>query len=485
MTAIDDFSAIFAKTPGRIKPGLERMQAALSQLGNPERNGRNVLVAGTNGKGTTSSFLWYLCQLSRSFENQGHKKPKTASLFSSPHLVQFKERFLYSGGKISHKDLKQQLSWLQEQLEERYEPLSFFEVATLLGMSLFDRLEVHERIWEVGLGGRWDCTNTVEPDLALIVSIGLDHQEFLGDTLEQVLSEKLGVARKDKPLLLGNCPNLRRPELLALCMNKASTVLRFGHDFGYTGDPQHSSRCFLRLPGHEPQEFELPETIQTKPRYLQDNFILALAAFKLWRGAAAPSPSALITCIRWPELWCLPGFFGRGQQVDIGGQQVLWDVCHNVAGARAFGQSLMSTNKSSKNKGSMKPPALVSILADKDIDGILTELAKALDIRAFYRIDHPRSPKSFTGKNGLEGISTFDSFAQAWNSRQSWLPAPADPQHQSAGHDAAPIVICGSVMAIGVAMAHLADESVEINSLWHFDRYIGTSATKPSSPSPI
>lgn len=448
--ADDDFSEIFAKTPGRIKPGLSRMRTALAALGHPERGGRNVLVAGTNGKGTTSSFLWSLQRLSS----------PAVSLFSSPHLVQFRERFLFSASRITNTDLKDQLAELKAALGADYEPLSFFEVATLLAMSLFHSRGAKQRIWEVGLGGRWDCTNTVEPDLSVIVSIGLDHQEFLGDSLSQVLGEKLGIARRDKPLLLGNCPNLLSEPLLAQCRAAADTVLVFGQDYGIEKGlegGQEGQRGFLALPGQPRQSFQLPAELLAKPAFMIDNFILALAAHALWSPA---EPAAeLISKLDWQQVWALPGFFGRSQRVNIEGQPVLWDVCHNVAGAKAFAASLKGAGP--------RPAGLVSILADKDIAGIIAALSSAIDIKAFYRIDHPRSPKTLASadENLPNNVLAFDSFAAAWNSRQSWLePAGAQPT---------PLVICGSVMAIGAAMAHLADVSVELDNLWHFDRFIG------------
>lgn len=459
MTTTDDFSEIFAKTPGRIKPGLERMNAALAQLGAPHREGKNLLVAGTNGKGTTSSFLWYLCSLSSN----------TVSLFSSPHLVQFRERYLFSGAKISHRQLKEQLTQLQAELGPAYEPLSFFEVATLLGFRLFAELGATERIWEVGLGGRWDCTNTVEPDVSVVVSIGLDHQEFLGDTLEQVLREKLGVARPGKPLLLGSCPNLASEPLRRLCAEATDQLLCFGEHFGRRKEGRGKEgrtgkEGFLALPGRPRQTFPLPEPLLAKPDYLIDNFILALAAFQQWRGPSAATAEDLIAAINWEHLWALPGFFGRSQQLSIGSRPVLWDVCHNAAGARAFAAGIAKLFPATGGKP--RPTGLVSILADKDIKAILAELEPVIDVKAFYRIDHPRSPQKQAIENLPLGISVFDSFAEAWNSVESWWPS-SGPES-----GAAPLVICGSVMAIGAAMAHLAEDSVEIKNLWHFDRFI-------------
>lgn len=460
---VDDFSEIFAKTPGRIKPGLSRMTAALRQLGHPEREGRNILVAGTNGKGTTSSFLWQLCrQTLTNDDSSSHGDSPAVSLFSSPHLVQFRERYLFSRSRISHQQLKDQLAILKDKLGAAYEPLSFFEVATLLGFSLFSQLKAKERIWEVGLGGRWDCTNTVAPDLAVIVSIDLDHQEFLGDTIEQVLKEKLGVARPDKPLLLGNCPNLQSAPLIALCREASAQLLQFGQHYGYSSSQQRREG-FLHLPGQARSTFPVPAELQGKPDYLIDNFILAVAAYAVWRGQQAKSPAQLVGGINWPALWAMPGFFGRSQQLTVQGQPLLWDVCHNVAGARAFAASV------AKRYPSRKPAGLISILADKDIPAIIAELERAIDIRGFYHIDHPRSPRS--AENLPEAISTFDSFAEAWNSRQSWL-APHQTREGIEGEADQPLVICGSVLAIGVAMAQLADVSVEISRLWHFDRFI-------------
>ena len=179
-------------TSGAYKPGLERMRAFEDALGNPSRRFRSVHVAGTNGKGSVANMLASACT------SCGLK----TGLFTSPHLVDFRERMCVNGELIPKEYvftfLTQWMNWITAH------GLSFFEITTGLCFSWFAAQEVDVAIIETGLGGRLDSTNILEqPELTIVTSIGLDHCALLGHTLPEIAAEKAGIFKEGVPALVG------------------------------------------------------------------------------------------------------------------------------------------------------------------------------------------------------------------------------------------------------------------------------------------
>jgi folylpolyglutamate synthase/dihydrofolate synthase len=149
-------------------------------------------VAGTNGKGTTSGMIWRLLSAA------GFK----VGLFTSPHLSEFRERITVSGHDVTNTLLVESITRIRKQLKpELWADLTFFEINTLLAFMVFEQLETEINVLEVGLGGRLDCVNVYDPDVAVITSIGLDHMEFLGDSLTLIAREKAGIMREGRPVI--------------------------------------------------------------------------------------------------------------------------------------------------------------------------------------------------------------------------------------------------------------------------------------------
>lgn len=173
------------------KPGLERIRELLARLDHPERAYRCVLVGGTNGKGSTTLALAEILRAA------GYRVGR----YISPHVVRFHERMEVNGGEISEGELEALLSELRPLAEEI--GASFFETATAAALLHFKRAGVEWAVLEVGLGGRFDATNAVEPELSIVTNIGLDHTEILGPTLGQIALEKAGIFRPGKLALSG------------------------------------------------------------------------------------------------------------------------------------------------------------------------------------------------------------------------------------------------------------------------------------------
>ena len=171
------------------KPGFERMRALLDALGEPQRASRAVHVAGTNGKGSTASLAASVAQAAG----------LRVGLHTSPHLVSLRERMRVDGEPASEAWLDAAVARLADALDEGGP--SFFEATVALSLAYFAERGVDLAVVEVGLGGRLDATNVVEPVVSVVTHVGLDHTELLGETVELIAVEKAGIARPGVPFL--------------------------------------------------------------------------------------------------------------------------------------------------------------------------------------------------------------------------------------------------------------------------------------------
>ena len=173
------------------KPGLERIASFCHYLGNPQRSYYTIHVAGTNGKGSVSHMLASILQ------QAGYR----TGLFTSPHLSDFRERIRVDGEMIPKQKVVNFVDKHQAKMKE-YD-LSFFEMTASLAFDYFDQSDVEVAVIETGLGGRLDATNIITPILSVVTNIGLEHTEFLGDTIAKIASEKAGIIKKSVPVVLG------------------------------------------------------------------------------------------------------------------------------------------------------------------------------------------------------------------------------------------------------------------------------------------
>ncbi len=181
------------------KEGLSNTIALDDHLGNPHRRYRTIHVAGTNGKGSTSHTLAAILQ----------KAGYRVGLYTSPHLVDFRERIRVNGVAVSEEYV---VDFVKDN-REFFEPLhpSFFELTTAMAFKYFAEQKVDIAVIEVGLGGRLDCTNIISPVLSVITNISFDHTGFLGDTLEKIAGEKAGIIKPNTPVVIGEYTNETKP----------------------------------------------------------------------------------------------------------------------------------------------------------------------------------------------------------------------------------------------------------------------------------
>ena len=181
------------------KYGLDRMRVLMSLLGNPQEDYPIIHVTGTNGKGST------IAMLSSLFVHHGQK----VGAFVSPHLIDYTDRFLINGNVMSEEDFEivgNLVQQVEATLIDEYEPLSFFEIMTAMALVYFSRKKVEVALLEVGIGGLLDITNIVNSTISVITSIGMDHEEMLGNTLEEIAIQKTGIFKRNQAVILGNLP---------------------------------------------------------------------------------------------------------------------------------------------------------------------------------------------------------------------------------------------------------------------------------------
>ncbi|ORO41660.1 folylpolyglutamate synthase/dihydrofolate synthase family protein [Streptococcus oralis] len=249
------------------RSGLGRMQRAVDLLGNPEKTYPIIHVTGTNGKGSTIAFMREL------FAAHGKK----VGTFTSPHIISINDRICINGQPIADEDfirIANRVKEMEKTLLETHDHLSFFELLTLIALLYFKEQEVDLVLLEVGIGGLLDTTNVVTGEIAVITSIGLDHQETLGDSLEEIADQKAGIFKSGKKAVIAKLS----PEAELVCQSKARELdvdlYQTGQDFTLNaGDFSSKLASFSRL------EIGLEGT------YQQENASLALQTFLLFMAS--------------------------------------------------------------------------------------------------------------------------------------------------------------------------------------------------------
>ncbi|MCB9218889.1 MAG: bifunctional folylpolyglutamate synthase/dihydrofolate synthase [Ignavibacteriales bacterium] len=206
---------IYSLKQFHIKLGLDNITDLLNYLGNPEKDLRIIHVAGSNGKGSTCSFLSSILQ------ELGYK----VGLYTSPHFIRFNERIRVNGKEIDDNSIISFLEKHKKYINDKSP--TFFEITTALAYEYFSNSKVDFTIMETGLGGRLDATNTIIPLASVITSISLEHSHILGDTLEKIASEKAGIIKKEVPTFIGNLPSDADKKIEEICLERNSKLYRF------------------------------------------------------------------------------------------------------------------------------------------------------------------------------------------------------------------------------------------------------------------
>jgi len=384
------------------KEGLDNSLLLDEHFLHPHRKYKTIHVAGTNGKGSVSHLIAAILQ------EAGYK----VGLYTSPHLIDFKERIRVNGEKIS----KDYIVDFVEKHRDFFEPVqpSFFELTMTMAFKYFADMEVDVAIVEVGLGGRLDSTNIITPGLSIITNISFDHMQFLGNTLPKIAAEKAGIIKKNIPVIIGEAEGEVR-QVFEETAERVGAPILFAEDekiiqsslktaSGWLFDTKY----YLHLKG------ELSGYAQVK------NAATVLCAVKELQklGYVIPSKAVYSGFAYVNEL---TGLMGRWQILQEINPKIVCDTGHNVAGMKYIVDQLKAERYHTLH-------FILGMVNDKDITSILSMLPKKA-IYYFTRASIPRAMNErelemMGRKQGLMGYS-YPSVAEAIQAAKDWA-APND-----------------------------------------------------------
>ena len=338
------------------KPGLDNSHRLDEIFDHPHRKYKTIHIGGTNGKGSTSHLLAAILQ------KAGYK----TGLYTSPHLVDFRERIRVDGEMISKKYV---MDFVQKYKEE-FEPVmpSFFELTMEMAFLYFAEQEVDVAIIEVGLGGRLDSTNIISPDLSVITNIGLDHTQYLGNTLEEVAAEKAGIFKTDTPALIGEAGN---EGLRHVFIDSAAAV---GAPLIFSEESVNGFRAVRQGTGWVFQSDDFPQVVGALGGFAQEkNARTVLAAvIELRKLGYTISDEAVVS--GFAQVVQLTGLMGRWQTLSEN-PKVICDTGHNAHAMQYIVDQL--------NKETYETLHIVfGMVNDKDISSVLSMLPK--DARYYF-----------------------------------------------------------------------------------------------------
>ncbi len=355
--------AIFGRRgEGHVNPTNERMQALVDLLGDPQRAYRSIHLTGTNGKTSTARMI---DELLRAFGVRTGR-------YTSPHLASVTERIVIDGQPVSdetfvagYRELEPYIALIDARFDT---PLSFFEIVTALAYSIFADTPIEVAVVEVGLGGTWDNTNVIDAEVAVVTPIGLDHTQYLGDTVTSIATEKAGIIKAESVAVLAAQPAEAAAELLKRATEVQAAVAREGLEFGVLDRRVAVGGQFLSLQGLGGVYDEI--FLPLHGAHQAQNAAVALAAVEAFFGAGAAQGALDIETVR-------AGFAGvrsPGRLEPIrSAPTILLDAAHNPSGLRA---TLVAVAEAFQFR---RLVAVVAVMADKDVAGMLELLEPAVD----------------------------------------------------------------------------------------------------------
>ncbi|MGC4073046.1 MAG: folylpolyglutamate synthase/dihydrofolate synthase family protein [Nibricoccus sp.] len=424
--ALNDYPAVqdylFSLKAKGVKYGIDRMHSWVGALGHPERATPVIHVAGTNGKGSVSAMLEAI------FSEAGWR----TGLYTSPHLVRLGERVQVGRRILSEEEIIAYTNDLRPLAESvsRENPddhPSFFEFMTAMAFLQFARQKCDVAMIEVGMGGRLDATNVVDPEIAVITSIGLDHTEFLGDTIEKIAAEKAGIIKHGRPVVIGVLPEAADRVIRAIAAEKHAPLYSVREALGdfseaypktnLEGDYQRVNAATAAL---------VARLLQTK-----------------WRFTEASVARALMK-VRWP---------GRWQRMTLGGRELILDASHNPEGAGTLETNLARLVEETKQAlvivtgvlGAARAKPLLETIGRhaKEIHLVIPQQARACSFEELEAL----IPKTFSG-------------AVRRTTVQELFPGPEQPCRAGGANDT--VVVTGSIYLLGEVLARIEPQRGEI-----------------------
>lgn len=420
MTPPPDYPAVqeylFGLKAAGLKFGIDRMRLFSAALGSPEKKVPIVHVAGTNGKGSVSAMVEALLR----------STGRRVGLYTSPHLVRLGERVQVDRHPLTEAEILAYVAELQPVADRLGVPdpadrPSFFEFMTAMAFLQFARRNCAAAVIEVGLGGRLDATNIVDPAVAVITSIGLDHTEMLGDTIELIAAEKAGIVKPGRPVVMGRVPAAAEKVIRARAAALGAPLVSVREEFG--------------------EAIERYPTTNLAGDYQRWNAATAVLAVRAlgWSGFSERAWSALDS-VEWP---------GRWQRLALkNGAAIILDASHNPEGVETLDRNLTALRAETGVApvmvigalGRSRAAALIAVVTRhaREIRLIVPKQARACGYEELESL----IPGTFAGKVIRETV-------------EGLIPAPGEC---AVGRAADPAVISGSIYLLGEVLARLEPE---------------------------
>jgi dihydrofolate synthase/folylpolyglutamate synthase len=398
-----------------VKFGVDRMRILSALIGHPEKAVPCIHVAGTNGKGSVSAMLEAILR----------ESGLRTGLYTSPHLVRLGERVQVNRVLLSEDEITAYVGELRpvaEQIASRGgvdDRPTFFEFMTAMAFLQFARARCDCSLIEVGLGGRLDATNIVDPEVSIVTSIGLDHCDMLGNTLEAIAAEKAGIIKPGRPVVIGRMPPEAEAEVRRVAASQGARVVSVREEFG--DDVARYPRTGL------------------EGDYQRWNAATASLAAGLLSPAfkvTAESVAAGLRGVDWP---------GRWQRVRLGGRLAILDASHNPEGA-----SVLDTNLSGLRVETGRPPvAIVGALGAMRAGPLLEVLCRHC---SEIHLVVPRQARASTHAE-LEALIPASFAGRTFRSTVAGLFP--EPGTCTAGGPDDILVVTGSIYLLGEVLANL------------------------------
>jgi dihydrofolate synthase/folylpolyglutamate synthase len=426
--------ALLARWPeSRIAPSIERIAALVDILGSPQLTYPTIHVGGTNGKTTTSRMIDALL----------FAHGLRTGRFTSPHLETYLERIAINGQTIDPKELifsYNDIAAYLDLMDEKFEhPISFFEAITAIAFVAFAEHPIDVGVIEVGMGGQWDATNVVKADVSVIMPIGFDHMEYLGNTLHEIASTKAGIIKENGFIVLAQQEPEAAKELIRKAAEVGADVVREGIEFSVTSRAIAVGGQLLTIQGVNEtyEEIFLP----LHGRHQASNAAAALVAVEAFFGDQPLDIDAVrsgFASVASP---------GRCEVVHRD-PTIILDAAHNPHGAKALAETLRSEFNFDEII------AVVGVLGDKDAAGIFKELEPIVDHVIVTQSASERAMASSEVEKIASSIFGVDRVFDVQDLFQAIDKAMSDSV-RPLSEATVGIVITGSVVTVGQARTYL------------------------------
>lgn len=367
------------------KPGLQTTHELDKHFGHPHRQYKTIHIAGTNGKGSCSHTIAAILQ------SQGYK----VGLYTSPHLVDFRERIRVNGKCLP----EQYVIDFVEENRAFFEPLhpSFFELTTAMAFKYFAEQKVDYAVIEVGLGGRLDCTNVITPVLSVITNISFDHTQFLGNTLAEIAGEKAGIIKPDVPVVIGEYIEETRPVFEKVAGERHSPIL-FAQD----------------------EDTAMEVDMELKGSYQERNRKTILAALNVLRQTMTISDEAIRN--GFEHVCELTGLRGRWEKLGEA-PLVICDTGHNLAGWKYLATQINDVDAQVKH-------IVFGMVDDKDVEHVLQLLRDKLKNGVKFYWTQPSSKRAIPVEKLRDTALKYNLHGEMYHSvKEAYMTAKANAKN--------------------------------------------------------